>query len=110
MPKEFIGHNADRRETAHPRAQDFGEFADALERNDADCPESRDPERQQRRWAFPGGSKLSCGFAVVVEFQQASQPFARLDLASRFADPVLQPRKKNHILFALVISFTVNVI
>jgi hypothetical protein len=55
----------------------------------------------------PVWSKRSCGLAVV-EFQQASQPLARLDLASRFADPVFRHRKNNHIPFALVISFTVK--
>lgn len=45
---------------------------------------------------YPLVSKISCGFPVV-EFQQASQPLARLDFASRFTDSVFRPRKKNHI-------------
>jgi hypothetical protein len=44
----------------------------------------------------------------VVKRQQASQPLAHLDFASGCTDSVLWPRKKNHIPFALVISFTMK--
>lgn len=66
-------------------------------------------ERRERDLFVPEVvvSKFSCGFPVV-EFQQASQPLARLDFASRFTDSVFRPREKNHIPFPLVISLTVK--
>ncbi len=62
------------------------------------------PGQPPRRRKYPVGSKISCGFAIV-EFQQASQPLAGLDLAGRFTDSILRPRKENHIPFPLVVPF-----
>ena len=41
-------------------------------------------------------------------FHGINSPPTRLDFATRFTDSVLWPRKKNHIPFAFVISFSLK--
>jgi len=57
--------------------------------------------RAHRVW-----SKRSCGLPVI-EFQQASQTLAGVDLSSGFTDPVHCSRKEDHVLLTLVVPFRV---
>ena len=57
--------------------------------------------------SLPVWSKTSCGL-TLVEFQQVSQLLALVDFTSGFTNSVLRSGKWIHIIFPLVISFTVK--
>ena len=69
-------------------------------------PATRPGRKRAAQPLNPIRSKFSCSFAIV-ESQQASQPLARLDVASGFTDSVRWLWKENHIPFPLMVSFTV---
>jgi hypothetical protein len=54
----------------------------------------------------PVWSKRSCGFPVI-EFQQASQTFAGVNLTRGFTDSVCRRGEQDDILLSLMVSFPV---